>query len=81
MFEGKRWYDLVRRSRRDGNTDYLRQQSTAKYSSNKSLVESKLTRMEAIYWPYNNDELKVNPFLVQNPAFGTGLNDSYEQAK
>ena len=74
MFEGKRWYDLVRKARRDGKTDYLKSQSCNKYSSNKQLVESKLTRMDA----YNNDELKVNKHLHQNEAFGTGLNDSYE---
>lgn len=78
MYEGKRWYDLVRRARRDGNTDYLKSESCNKYSSNKQLVESKLTRMDAIYWPYNYDELKVNKNLQQNPAFGSGLNDSYE---
>lgn len=78
MFEGKRWYDLVRRARRDGKTDYLKSESCNKYSSNKQLVESKLTRMDAIYWPYNYDELKVNKNLHQNPAFGTGLNESYE---
>lgn len=78
IYEGKRWYDLVRRARRDGNTDYLKSESCNKYSSNKQLVESKLTRMDAIYWPYNYDELKVNKNLHQNPAFGSGLNDSYE---
>ncbi len=78
MFEGKRWYDLVRRARREGKTDYLKSQSCNKYSSNKQLVESKLNRMEAIYWPYNYDELKVNKNLKQNPAFGSGLNESYE---
>lgn len=78
MYEGKRWYDLVRRARREGKTDYLKSESCNKYSSNKQLVESKLTRMDAIYWPYNYDELKVNKNLHQNPAFGSGLNDSYE---
>ena len=37
--------------------------------------------MDAIYWPYNIDELKVNNLLVQNPAFGSGENDSYEKTK
>ena len=78
LFEGKRWFDLVRRARREGKTDYLKSQSCNKYSSNKQLVESKLSRIEAIYWPYNYDELKVNKSLKQNPAFGSGLNDSYE---
>jgi hypothetical protein len=34
--------------------------------------------MDAIYWPYNVNELKVNANLVQNPAFGSGENDSYK---
>jgi hypothetical protein len=34
--------------------------------------------MDAIFWPYNIDELKVNNSLVQNPAFGSGEDDSYQ---
>ena len=79
MFEGKRWYDLVRRSRRDGNTNYLIGVVARKGSSGSGAIASKLSRMDAIYWPYNNDEIKVNKNLVQNPAFGSGENDSYER--
>ena len=78
LFEGKRWYDLVRRSLRDGNTQYLRTQLGNKGLKNAGIVSSKLTRMEAIFWPYNLDELKVNHNLTQNPAFGSGENSSYE---
>ncbi|MCI7360564.1 MAG: RagB/SusD family nutrient uptake outer membrane protein [Prevotella sp.] len=78
MFEGKRWYDLVRRSLRDGNTSYLVQQVTRKGSDNASVVQAKLAKMDAIFWPYNLDELKVNPYLVQNPAFGSGDDNSYQ---
>lgn len=81
MFEGKRWYDLVRRSRRDGNTQYLIQMSLRKYSDNTSVIQNTLAKMNAIYWPYNNDELKLNKNLHQNPAFGSGENDRYEQSK
>jgi hypothetical protein len=35
--------------------------------------------MDAIYWPYNLDEMKVNLNLVQNPAFGSGEDESYEK--
>lgn len=77
MFEGKRWYDLVRRSRRDGNTSYLIEQVTRKGSTESSVVSSKLSKMDAIYWPYNYDELKVNTNLVQNPAFSSGEDESY----
>ena len=78
MFEGKRWYDLVRRSLRDGNTSYLVQQVTRKGSDNANVVQAKLAKLDAIFWPYNLDELKVNPYLVQNPAFGSGDDNSYQ---
>ena len=81
MFEGKRWYDLVCRSRRDGNTDYLRQQTLMKFTSNTSAISGKLAKMDYIYWPYNADELKVNDNLKQNPAFGSGVDSSIEQNK
>ena len=72
MFEGKRWFDLVRRSLYEGNTNYLISQVGRKYTNNKSAAESKLKRIDAIFWPYHEDELKVNKNLEQNPAFGSG---------
>ncbi len=79
MFEGKRWFDLVRRSLRDGNTNYLISKVMRKGSDNASVVQSKLAKMDAIFWPYNKDELKVNNSLTQNPAFGSGENSSYSK--
>lgn len=79
LFEGKRWYDLVRRSLRDGNTSKLRDNVSNKGLKNSSIISSKLTRMEAIFWPYNLEELKVNHNLTQNPAFGSGENSAYEK--
>ena len=81
MFEGKRFYDLVRRSQRDGNTDYLCEQVANKSVDLKSTIMSKLSKMDAIYWPYNLNECKANKNLKQNPAFGTGENSSYETSK
>ncbi len=81
MFEGKRWYDLVRRSRRDGNTNYLVGVVSRKGSSGSGALSSKLSRMEAIYWPYHVDELKVNGKLVQNPAFGSGEESTYKMTE
>ncbi|MBR1932998.1 MAG: RagB/SusD family nutrient uptake outer membrane protein [Prevotella sp.] len=78
MFEGKRWFDLVRRSLREGNTNYLISQAGRKYTNNKSAAESKLQRLEAIFWPYNEEELKVNTNLVQNPAFGSSDHSIFE---
>jgi len=80
MFEGKRWYDLVRRARRDGNSNYLIGVVARKGSSG-SALSSKLSRMDAIYWPYHIDELKVNGLLTQNPAFGSGEDSSIERTK
>ena len=79
MFEGKRWFDLVRRSLRDGNTGYL-VQMTGRKATASSGAQSKLSRIDAIFWPYNIDELKVNSSLVQNPAFGSGENESYQNS-
>lgn len=79
MFEGKRFYDLVRRSQRDGNTDYLRSCAANKSVDIKSTIESKMQKMDAIYWPYNLDELKANPKLVQNSAFSSGESSSYSK--
>ena len=81
MFEGKRWYDLVRRARRDGSTATLVGAVARKGNSGGTAISSKLSRMEAIYWPYHIDELKVNKNLVQNPAFGSGEDSSYEKTK
>ncbi|MDT3388410.1 MAG: RagB/SusD family nutrient uptake outer membrane protein [Bacteroidota bacterium] len=81
MFEGKRWYDLVRKSRRDGNTKYLSGQVLQKYTSNTSAIQDKLAKMDAIFWPYNIDELKVNKNLKQNPAFGSGESGNYDTTK
>ncbi len=71
MFEGKRWFDLVRRSMREGNTNYLISQAGRKYTNNKTAAESKLSKLDAIFWPYYEDELKVNKNLTQNPAYGS----------
>lgn len=72
MFEGKRWYDLVRRSLRDGNTDCLTENVGQKDVENSALAQNFLKKLDAIFWPYNLDELRVNSKLVQNAAFGSG---------
>src|SRR5574344_383906 len=82
MFEGKRWFDLVRRSRREGSTTYLREEVKRKSTDgNASASQNKLVKLDGIYWPYNEDELKANTYLKQNPAFNSGEQDSYEITK
>jgi hypothetical protein len=79
MFGGKRFFDLVRRSRRDGNTNYLRTKVPNKSASSATIIQNSFTKMDRIYWPYNLEELKVNKNLVQNSAFGSGENGSYDK--
>lgn len=79
MYEGKRWYDLVRISRRTGNTSDLSRAALRKAQTSASLIENKLSKMDAIYWPYNYEEVKVNKNLVQNPAFDSGEDKSYKK--
>ena len=79
MFEGKRWFDLVRLSQRTGNTQVLASAALQKATTSSGLISNHLAKMDAIYWPYNLDEMKVNHNLVQNPAFGSGEDESYQK--
>lgn len=71
LFEGKRYFDILRRIRREGNL-----QSTVstyllrKYvSQDQTTVLTRLNTLNALYLPINKDELKVNTLLVQNPFY------------
>ncbi|MCD8317491.1 MAG: RagB/SusD family nutrient uptake outer membrane protein [Paraprevotella sp.] len=80
LFEGKRWFDLVRHTIRDGNnTSYLVNAISSKQTS--STATSKFGNYMAIYWPYNYDEVRVNDNLQQNPAYQDSENSSYESTK
>ena len=72
LFEGKRWYDLVRVARRDGKNTRLVNLVTRKYQENVNALKIKLADPNIIYFPYAKNELKVNPLLKQNPAFTNG---------
>ena len=75
LYEGKRYFDLMRVMRRDGNPEqvletYLRK----KYESivdNWSLIKPKLNDPDAIYMPINEEELRANPLLKQNRFYET----------
>lgn len=81
MFEGKRWYDLVRYSMRNGNTDPVLSAVTKRDDVNAQFAQNFFKKMYAIFWPYNIEEMKVNRNLVPNPVYGTGENTSYEKTK
>ena len=76
MFEGKRWYDLVRLSRREGDNTRMISKVLPKFQENTSAIRIKLSTQDILYWPYNREELKQNPYLQQNPAYET---DNTEQ--
>lgn len=75
MFEGKRWFDLMRVARRDGNTNRLLDLVIRKYTDQASMVKSKLKDMNSLYWPVSEDEMKANSKLVQNPYYLTKVNN------
>ena len=70
MFEGKRWFDLVRYSIHTGSNTFLAEQVTTKYQINGNAIKIRLSDPNALFWPFNRDELKLNKHLRQNPAYG-----------
>ncbi len=71
MFEGKRWFDLVRYALRDGRNDELVQLVTAKQTKNTNKIVIQLQRRNALFWPYAEREVDLNPHLKQNDAYLT----------
>lgn len=69
LFEGKRYFDLVRVSRRAGNTQELRKALATKYSEAGPAVAIKLIQMGFMYMPVARKEMKINPALVQNESY------------
>lgn len=67
LFEAKRYYDLVRVSRREGNMDFFRAALSSRYES--AAVKVKLGIPDFMYMPISKDQLKVNPRLKQNQAY------------
>lgn len=81
LFEGKRWFDLLRIARRDCKrataggqtiTQGMNSLVTAvrtKLDEGADLIASRLASMDALYWPVYDDELDRNPALVQNAYY------------
>lgn len=67
LFEGKRWFDLVRVARRENSTMVLND-----YMDHKSSGESAslgIAGLDGMYMPISKYELEANPKLVQNPYY------------
>jgi len=79
MFEGKRWFDLLRRCHRDGQTtDYIKKNVPAKGNSTGVIL---FVNYESLFWPYNKTELKANTALTQKPFYGgTDDEDKYYES-
>ncbi len=67
MFEGKRWFDIIRQARKDGNTNTV-MQYFSKYSS---LGQNKLKDINALYMPISKSEMESNQLMEQNPFYRT----------
>lgn len=69
LFEGKRWFDLVRLARRANSTAPLISYVAKTTSGNEAL--GRMSVMNALYWPIHKNELTSDSLLVQNPFYNT----------
>lgn len=72
LFEGKRYFDILRRINRDRSQfqNIVNTYLLPKYSSlDQSTVSSKLSEINALYMPINDSELRSNKLLKQNPFY------------
>ncbi len=69
LFEGKRYYDLVRRARREGNNQHFVTSIRNKFAEAPQAVLIKMLMPDFMYMPYSGTQIDVNPNLVQNPAY------------
>ncbi|MBQ0019160.1 MAG: RagB/SusD family nutrient uptake outer membrane protein [Bacteroidales bacterium] len=73
MFEGKRWFDLLRQCHHEGNTNYIRGNVSAKISSGGS--KALFLNYESLFWPYAKKEVRNNPDLNQKSYYGADDDD------
>ena len=71
IFEGKRYFDLIRLARYEKTTEnVVSNYLLRKYGNlDQATTKSKLNNMDAIYMPIHADELKLNSLLVQNKFY------------
>lgn len=67
-FEGKRWYDLVRKALRDKSTSEIVFVAD-KLDNNGNAVKTKMSTIDGLFFPIYIDELRFNKNLKQNPAY------------
>lgn len=69
LFEGKRYFDLVRQARREGNTVKFVASLTNKFAEGGAAVGIKMKQMDFMYMPVSKTQMKVNHNLKQNSAY------------
>lgn len=75
LFEGKRWFDLVRLARKEDrvngtdNHPKMLELVANKYQYNGEVIKSKLRNTDALYLPIAEKELISNRALEQNPYY------------
>ena len=72
LFEGKRYFDIIRRINRDRSqfSNIVNTYLVPKYSNlDQSTVTSKLGEINSLYMPIKDTELLSNKLLVQNPFY------------
>lgn len=67
LFEGKRWFDLVRLARREGSVGKLNSYVTVKMQNSTAPLGA--VTMDAMYMPIAERELEANRNLEQNPFY------------
>jgi starch-binding outer membrane protein, SusD/RagB family len=67
LFEGKRWFDLVRLARRDGITDGINMYVNKKSTGNATSLGVPV--LDAMYMPVSKTEMEANPNMIQNPYY------------
>ena len=67
-FEGKRWFDLVRKALREKSTNNIKFVAD-KLDSNSGVVKSKMSTIDGLFMPIYIDEMRYNKLLKQNPAY------------
>lgn len=82
MFEGKRWFDLVRYAMRDGKTDIVRTNvPSSKTTGGSASSNTGFPSLAHLFWPYNKDEMKVNTNLTQKAIYKNEASEGIEMNK
>lgn len=69
-FEGKRWFDLVRKALRENTTDNIKFVAD-KLTSGSASVKNRMLSIDNLFFPIYVEELRFNDLLKQNPAYGS----------